>query len=218
MYPTTFPGITFQEIYIHEPGGLITDLLIALVCLAISFKTGRARNDFERYWKLFIVMIGYGALGGALVHGIPTVLGPQMFYAIWVLKNVFIPVGNVYAAFIVLNTLYPQKQSLIEWGLWAKAGLACVAMIVSYSFTPIIVDLAITYLIVLGFSQRLRRISPAYKFIQWAFLIAFLSGFLYIFKVEIDPLWFSYKDLAHIFVIISVYLIYRGIQADRKPI
>lgn len=216
MYPTTFPGITFHGIYIHEPGGLITDFLIALACLICLIKLPRAHDPFEKYWKLFIAMIGLGALGGMLVHGIPTVLGPRNFYTIWVLKNIFIPVGNVYASYIVLITLYPRQRKTIEWLLWAKAGLACAAMIITYSFTPIVVDLGITYVLILSLSQNLKTRSDAYRLIQIAFIIAFLSGFLFIFKVDIDPLWFSHKDIVHIFVIWSVILIARAVYLNGK--
>lgn len=214
MYPTTFPGITFQGVYIHEPGGLITDLLIALVSLILVIRLGRPNDLFDKYWTLFIAMIGMGAAGGVLVHGIPTVLGPTLFYIIWVLKNIFIPVGNFFASYIILATLFPEKIKLIKTVFWLKAILATAAMMIWYSFTPIVVDLGITYILVIWMSNRLKRELHEYRIIQNAFLIAFFSGFLFLFKVDIDPVWFSHKDVVHIFVIWSIWLIYRAIRKN----
>lgn len=218
MYPTSFPGIIVSGVYIHEPGSLLTDLLIAILCLVLYFRIGKPSNSFEKYWRLFIAMIGIGALGGVLVHGIPTVLGPRIYSLVWNLKNIFIPIGNVFALYIMLVEMFPQKRHIIEWGLWTKAGAACAAMIVMHSFTPIIIDLGCTYILVIGISNRLKKRSSAYRMIQYAFLIAFFSGFLFLFKVGIDKLWFSHNDVIHIFVILSIYLIYRAILKNRQEV
>lgn len=127
MYPTTFPGITLSGIYIHEPGGLITDLLIAVVSLWLVIRLKKPNDLFDKYWTLFIAMIGLGAAGGVLVHGIPTVLGPKLFYIIWVAKNVFIPIGNLFASYIILSTLFPQKIKLID--LYENAKLKKIILI-----------------------------------------------------------------------------------------
>ena len=216
MYPEVFSGITVSGIYIHEPGGLITDLLIAIVCLTVLLKLPRLKDTFQKYWALFIAMIGLGGVGGALVHGFPTVLGESLFYWMWALKNVFLPIGNYFAAYVILSVAFPAKMRWLNILIVIKMVVANAFMFYSYSFLPIVIDIALTYFLVISLSIRLMKIIPAYKQIRNAFLVAFFSGFLYLLKYDIDPVWFSHKDMVHVFVLISVYLIYKAIIVKDK--
>lgn len=216
MYPEVFSGITVSGIYIHEPGGLITDLLIAIVCLTVLLKLPRLKDTFQKYWALFIAMIGLGGVGGALVHGFPTVLGESLFYWMWALKNVFLPIGNYFAAYVILSVAFPAKMRWLNILIVIKMVVANAFMFYSYSFMPIVIDIALTYFLVISLSIRLMKIIPAYKQIRNAFLVAFFSGFLYLLKYDIDPVWFSHKDMVHVFVLISVYLIYKAIIVKDK--
>ena len=216
MYPEVFSGITVSGIYIHEPGGLITDLLIAIVCLTVLLKLPRLKDTFQKYWALFIAMIGLGGVGGALVHGFPTVLGESLFYWMWALKNVFLPIGNYFAAYVILSVAFPAKMRWLNILIVIKMVVANAFMFYSYSFLPIVIDIALTYFLVISLSIRLMKIIPAYKQIRNAFLVAFFSGFLYLLKYDIDPVWFSHKDMVHVFVLISVYLIYEAIIVKDK--
>lgn len=216
MYPVSFTGITVYGVYIHEPGGFITDLLIGVVCLGLLLKLPKPKDLFQRNWMLFIAMIGIGGVGGALVHGIPTVLGETLFYWMWVLKNVFIPFANYYAAYLVLFQLFPKRIKMLDIILWVKLIAVNIIMAYTYSFLPVVIDIAITYILVIWLSSRLIGQLSAYKNIRSAFIVAFLSGLLFLTKYDIAPVWFSHKDLAHIFVLVSVYLIYRAILVKEK--
>lgn len=212
MYPEILSGITVSGVYIHEPGGLITDMMIAALCLGLLLKLSGPKDAFQKYWTLFIAMIGLSGLGGALVHGFPTVLGEELFYWMWALKNVFLPIGNYFASYVILCALFPEQMKTLKPILVLKMIGINVIMFLSYSFLPIVVDIAITYVLVIWLSGRLISEIKAYRTIRNAFLVAFFSGFLYIFKYDIDPVWFSHKDLVHVFVLISIYLIYKAIK------
>lgn len=211
MYPEVFSGITVSGIYIHEPGGLITDMLIAILCLVLLLKLPVLKDSFQKYWALFIAMIGLGGVGGALVHGFPTVLGESLFYWMWALKNVFLPIGNYFAVYVIFKTAFPAQMRWLNPIIVIKMLVANAFMFYTYSFLPIVIDIGLTYVLVIWLSQRLSKKIGAYKNIRNAFLVAFFSGFLYIFKYDIDPVWFSHKDIAHVFVLICIYMIYKGI-------
>jgi len=216
MYPEVLSGITVSGIYINEPGGLITDLMIGILCLILLLKLPPPRDAFQKYWALFIAMIGLGGIGGALVHGFPTVLGSSLFYWMWSLKNVFLPIGNYFAAFVMLSVAFPSMIRKLNILLIIKLVVANAFMFYTYSFLPIVIDIALTYFLVIWLSIRLMRIIPAYKQIRNAFLVVLFSGVLYLVKYDIDPIWFSHKDLVHVFVLISVYLIYKAIKIKGK--
>lgn len=216
MYPEAFDGLTIGGVYVHEPGALISNIAVAFTGWLIYFNTPGIGTAYARFWRRFVLFIACGATGGSVVHGFPHLLGPDGLYAIWGLKNACVPVANLFAALAVFRLASSVKPSVANL-FRLKAVLVIAAMFAFYSFLPVAIDLAITYLVVLGITYGKRRTYPPADPIFRGFLIAFLSGFLYVIRYDVHPLWFTHKDAVHVFVIISLLFIGKGIlSANRR--
>lgn len=216
MYPEIFDGLTFSGVYVHEPWALLSNFAVAFTAWFLFFRVGNAGNEFGILWRLFILFIGLGATGGIFVHGFPTYLGPENFYLLWAVKNSCIPIANLFAGVSVLRPFAGRHGTLIRTIFILKALAVIFGLFALYRFTPAVVDLAVTYLLVIVFAYRLKRTNPAARPVFAAFVLAFLSGFLYIFKWDFHPLWFSHKDMVHVFVVISLFLIAKGILIENR--
>lgn len=214
MYPKVFNGITFDGIYIHEPGSVISNLILTLFCIFILVKIGKSENAFQHNWKMFLIFLGLGAFGGIFTHGIPTYLGETGFYWVWAIKGAFIPIANTYAILGVKRKLHLSKQ--VKLLLVLKASTAIVLAVYFYSFLPIVFDLLVTYIAVLVLSFKQKSENGAFYFIFASFVFAFVTGVLYPFKLDIDPLWFNHKDLAHYFALVSLWLVYLAIRYNKR--
>jgi hypothetical protein len=189
LYPEVFNGITLGGVYIHEPGALISNILIALLSLVLVMAIKKPLDPFQKYWTLFIAFIGCSALGGVLTHGFPQVLGQEGFYYTWAIKNTFIPAANFCAGYITLAIALPRWRTQLQRFLLAKAILISILLFYYYNFIPAVIDLGFTYILVLVFARRLRKTNGNFHPIFLAFLVALLSGPLYLIKYDIDPLW-----------------------------
>jgi len=214
MYPENLDGIYFDEIYVHEPGALISNLAICVFCFAIFVFLGKSMCPFYRDWKRFILFIGIGAFGGIFTHGFPTYLGETGMFVLWGIKNVFVVLANFYAAIAVVRKFenFAQYKKLLIF----KAILVSVSLFAFYNFLPAVIDLAFTYIlviIVLTSSKSKDRVS---RNLLGAFVLALLSGLLYLIKYDVDRLWFTHKDMVHVFVLISLLLISKALVVSKQ--
>lgn len=206
-YPTHLSGVEIAGVYVHEPGGFISNVAVCITSFILVYLIGKPENGMQKNWKLFILFIGLGAFGGSFTHGLPTYLGEKLFFWVWAIKNSFVPVANYFAALDVL-----PKKKWIRIVLAIKAALVIGALFISAKFLPAVADLGLTYLMVIYFAHRLINKNSAYRYIRNAFIIGLLSGSFYIIKYDLDRLWFTHKDMVHVFVIISLLMIYTGVK------
>ncbi len=209
-YPTELTGQEVWGVYVHEPGSLVSNFAIAFTCLILlSLKGTKVRTE-SKPWLLFITCIGIGATGGMIVHGFPTYLSELGFYLIWGIKNSFVPLANYFAAIAILG-LNIRGKSKAHILFQLKALLVIVLLFVSFDFLPAVIDLAFTYVFVLArcFSKNKPLGS---ELLKWAFILALLSGTLYLFPFRLADGWFTNKDAVHVFVIVSLVIISSSIK------
>jgi len=206
-YPTELNGVDIAGVYVHEPGCFLSNVAICIVSFMLFFYVGKPKNNFESNWKKFGLFIGLAAVGGLFTHGFPTYLGESLFFYAWAVKNSFVPIANYFAS----ADVFPKKR-WIKIFIITKAVGVIVLIFLTGKFLPVVVDLGITYFGVIYFSNKLIPINSTYRYIRNSFLIGLLSGPLYIFKYDLHELWFTHKDKAHVFIVISLLLIFLGLR------
>lgn len=215
MYPVEMNGVYLDGMYIHEPSGLISNFLMAVLGVFCFVKLRPFGNDLQRYFGLFLMFLGLASVGGIFTHGFPTLLGERLFFWIWLLKNALVPLANYFAAMAIISAVYPGLVRGFKIFLTFKAFAVVILLYLTYSFMPAVIDLAVTYIFVLVLSiQAIGRVGGAVWF-RNAFLVAILSGTLYLVKYDIDPLWLNHKDIVHVFVLFSMWFIYKGVRLNQ---
>lgn len=214
MYPEKLDGIYFNDIYIHEPGALISNAAIFALSFALFMYLGKLHSRFCSDWKNFILLIGVGALGGIFTHGFPTYLGENGMYLLWGIKNSSVVFANFFAAMAVIRRC--ENFNLFRRLLLIKAILVSSALFYFYNFLPAVLDLAFTYIFVIYMLSASVSIDRASRILRGAFILALLSGFLYLVKYDVDRLWFTHKDMVHVFVLLSLLLIYRALVVSAR--
>ncbi len=214
MYPQALTGIQFHELYIHEPGSLITNFFILLWSVILLIRLRPHRGFWTSYWRIFLLCLGLASFGGMFTHGVPLLFTEGEFYTLWGLKNAFIVIGNLFATMALLRVHYPRLLSLTGSGmlifLVVKALAVIAFMAATKSFTPVVVDLGLTYVFALATTYFYRNQYSASGLLFKAFLIAFLSGLLYTFPWSIHPEWLTNSDVVHICALWSMYYISRA--------
>lgn len=214
MYPENLDGIFFNDIYVHEPGALISNAAICALSFVLFLILGESTSRFYRDWKNFILLIGIGAFGGIFTHGFPTYLGETGMYLLWGIKNTCIVFANYFAVMAVVRRC--EKFDLYRRLLLVKAILVSLALFTVYNFLPAVIDLAFTYILVIYMLTGSASSDRTSRILRGAFILAFLSGFLYIAKYDVDRLWFTHKDMVHVFVLISLVMISRALMVSKQ--
>lgn len=218
MYPVDNSGLFFGSVYIHEPGGLVTNLLILILSVFLVAKMRHLHGSWIVKWRLFLTCLGIASFGGIFTHGLPLLFSKEEFYLVWGIKNSFVPMGNFFASV----ALFPYaaracirlkgRSALRLWSILFAAKAVVVVFLLFYTrtFSPAVVDLAVTYILAIGATAGMRSIIPGASLLLLAFLTAFFSGFMYLTYWHLDPHWFTNSDAVHVMVLVSMWLIYRG--------
>lgn len=220
MYPTELTGLFIEDIYFHEPGSCITNIFILLFAFYLLVSMRHLSGIWALRWKLFLASLGIASFGGIFTHGFPLLFSASDFYWVWGAKNTFVPIGNYFASMALLTTLFEMKhidpRKLLLWRLVlaTKAVAVVLAMFYTYSFVPVVLDLALTYFFAIFATRHLYRTLEGAKWLYAGFLIAAVSGFLYLFPWAIHVHWLTNADAVHLFVLVSMWCIYKGVSAS----
>ncbi len=213
MYPTDLNGIYFNGIYIHEPMGLLTNFIMAVAGIALFLKLRSSEHGLINQMAYFLLFLGLASVGGIFTHGFPTYLGETGFFWLWSLKNTMVPIANYFAVMGLISALNPERASRLKPWMGVKIIAVSSLLVMTFSFLPAVIDLAFTYILALTLCMRARKFLPGAIAFRNAFAIAILSGTFYVVRWDIHPLWMNHKDIVHLFVLLSMWYIYRGIRA-----
>lgn len=206
------PNTEIMGITVHEPGSIISNLVLVVICVICFFIIRKRGTDpVYRNWALFMLGMAISAFGGIITHGFPASMPIKALWALWAFKNAFINLGSYYGEVASMHGLPYEKKAWIKPVLIAKGVAAVILTSISQNFLPTIIDISTSYIFILTMSgMAAKKNIPGARQVLIAFSIMFLTGFLFLFKVIIDPVWFNHNDLAHAFITISFLIILSG--------
>ena len=130
-YPTELTGQEIAGIYIHEPSAMLSNIAIVVTCSILVIKHRSAIGQGKN-WRSFILCLGLAASGGSLTHGLPTYLGPELYFLVWWVKNSFVLLANYFATLAIFSfTDLPNKT--VKWASLAKASIGIILRRLVYS-------------------------------------------------------------------------------------
>lgn len=216
-YPQTLNGIYIGSVYLHEPGGFVTNLGLLIFSLVYFFWSKSHSTAFAVNWRYFFLSFALASFGGLFTHGFPTWLGPKWFTIIWLIKNSFVSVGNSFAILALAAAYRVRNQRLIIGLMVLKCSVVMMFLYKLNNFLPAAIDLGVTYIVLIFISGYRYRSSLSMRYIFWAFISAVFSGIWYIVKFDVHYQWLTHKDLVHIGAYISLWFVYKSIRCESPP-
>ena len=220
MIPYQNPDIYIGSLKIQEPITVLTDLLVALVCVFafIKIKSSKQNTGIVLY-RWFFLATGISTLVSALIgHAF---LYQWEFNAKiygWVTGIVSVAFGQ-YAALYNTRELLGQKEfTLLFWLNLMEVCLALVLVFVMFSFVVVEVHSAIGLVLgvtVLEYIKYKKTNSILSKYMMIGVGIAVLAVLCHVFKLAIS-VWFNHLDLSHVIIAIAVYVMYKGVYLQQQ--
>lgn len=165
--------------------------------------------------------LGLSSAGGVFTHGFPTVLPFKAFWAVWAIKNSFINIGMYYGVMGAMHGTRFENLSWLKTILLLKAGVAILLTTFLQNFLPTAIDIGTCYLLIILFAAVGHKAGvQGTSTLLWGFIVMFLSGFLFLFKIGVSDLWFNHNDLAHVFAIFTISMVLvstRNLQISGTP-
>jgi hypothetical protein len=197
------------------PTTVVTNLVIAAQCVVLTLRLlPRSRSDLGRPWVLFFACMSVAALAGAVKHGYPPETWQAMGFGAVVVSNTAIAVAAAFAERVTVRTVFRRGRvrAWLQRGIFAQAGVVCVWTLLRPGFLPALVS-AVAGLtpVLVAESFRALRGRPGARAIAAGFALTAGSGFIYVLGISLAP-WIGPIDLAHLSIVASLALIYRGVS------
>jgi hypothetical protein len=172
-----------------------------------------------RFWSRFFLYTGLASLLGIPKHGLAELLsGPPLTVVIFG-SSLASGFGVMFAEWATLRR-WVRSPRLRRWLLFASAGkVGAFAgfLASSHTMTPVIVNTAlglIPVMVVEGVAGL--RGNRGGRWVAGGLAVSALGAPVHLLELGFHT-WFSHDDLAHVFMMVALAMIYRGVAGGTGP-
>jgi len=216
MTPFQNPTIYIGGLRIDEPITTLTDFLFIAVCFFAFFKTKHlSKYKGVNLYRWFFLLTGFSSLVAALIgHAFLYYFGFEAKIYGWI-------TGIVSISFSQFAALHHTRQSISDTAFktlrianFIEIVTVSILLFVVYSFAIVEVHSAYSLVInvtILECIHYKKTKSLLSKNMIIGVGIAVLAVMCHIFKLAFS-VWFNHLDLSHIFMALSMYMMYKGVS------
>jgi hypothetical protein len=214
MNPYQNPTIYLGSLRIDEPITTVTDLLFIAVCFFAFFKTRKTSSDIGlNLYRWFFLLTGASTLVAALIgHAFLYYFGAEAKIYGWV-TGIF---GTCFAQFAALyhtrNTIGEFTFKLLITICVIEVLIAFIAVFKFWTFVVVEVHSAFVLVLMVTLLEYInykKTKSPLSLYMIYGVGVAVIAVLCHVFKLAFS-VWFNHADLSHVFMAISMYLMYKG--------
>jgi hypothetical protein len=217
------PSVEILNIRIDEPITLLTDLLLAVICFYAFLKIRNWEQNWRvnSYFSLYFLVLGMAALtGGFLGHAFQYRLAEGWKLVSWTLT--LVSVGIMVHALLAVSR--PPLKKRITGMISALNALICLLAFFltmrSMDFTPVKYYSVFGLVILAGsisYYLYQRTGNRGVLKLMGGVGIGFLTAIIYSLEWGFSQ-WFDHRDVSHIILCFSVYVVYKGVIRIMKSI
>ncbi len=217
------PGIDIFGFHLMEPVTVLTDFLVAGVCFYAwhQLKKLHHKTQTQYYTQIFMLLMGIAATLGAIFgHGLIHIVHP-----LWKIPGWFFSMFSV--AFIERAAIAQASQVMSKKvaNFFLKLNIAellllCLITIVTIEFKYVELHSAYGFLIVVLFFHTYHYIKTknnGSRLMLLNTILLLIAVVIYNYPIILHT-FFNHRDLAHIVMAISIYVIYRAALVSTKPL
>ena len=221
MIPFQNPTIYFGTLRIDEPISALTDILLCAVCFFAFFKTkSLAIHKAINLYRWFFMFTGVSTLAAALIgHAFLYYFGFNAKMIGWVFGMLgvsFAVFASMYHTRPIIGNFVFKRLVLINS---IEAVISLIVVFWAWSFVVVEIHAAFGLLLniaVLEYIHFQKTKSALSIRLLYGITIAIISVIAHIFTFA-SSVWFNHIDLSHVLMTLSIYVMYKGVSAYRKP-
>jgi hypothetical protein len=214
MTPYQNPTIYIGNLRVDEPITTLTDLVFIGVCFFAFFKTKNISSDKGlNLYRWFFLLTGASTLVAALIgHAFLYYFGAEAKIYGWV-TGIF---GTCFAQFAAL---YHARKTIGEFTFKLLMAICVVEVLVAFIavfkfWTFVVVEVHSAFVLVLMVTilehiNYKKTNSQLSLYMIYGVGVAIIAVLCHVFKLAFS-VWFNHADLSHIFMALSMYLMYKG--------
>jgi hypothetical protein len=199
---------------------IVTNLALFLVSLYCFRQLKSYGQAYSHQMGWFLFMIGIGGVFGAVAHATHYQLGHGFFNAVVFTSNL-LSLISVYFCFKGSYTYYnlqrgtaPNKMVIGFVTAWISILVIITLINSTFLLIKIHAGLVLIYALAVHY-MAYRKKDRGSGMIVLGILVSFLSIIVHSLKISLHE-WFNHKDIAHVIMIVSMIIIYRGIRINSE--
>jgi len=203
--------IIFLGAIIFEPMTILTNMFITVFCCFAFYKINKINVNLARKWAWFFLLIGTSSLLGSIGHGVHFQLGATFLRTMVFLMNA-VSLVAIYFCFKAANIYMSTGKDSGKYAtylvlLWILVLLVITFIQNNFLLIKIHAGIVLTYSLAV---HLLTYKKPGSSLISWGIIVSFLSIIVHSMHLSFSE-WFNYKDTAHIIMLVSLVMIYKGV-------
>jgi hypothetical protein len=203
--------ISISGVSIHEPMTVFTDLLIAVLAITFYFQLKNKRDAITRNWSYFFLLLGLSTLTGSCSHAFFALHEGWSYKSFWLAMQVINGFAIYYAqqATLISALEGSAHKTTWKWSYLIQLIFFILALLYIQKYIVSIIENAIGLIPIMILHYQYKRSFA--KMIANGIAISFITAFVNLAKLSLHA-YFNYNDIAHVFIMISLYVMYKGVR------
>jgi hypothetical protein len=204
--------ILIGDLAIHEPVTAFTDYIITIIAF-IYFRKLSSTNEVIRNWRLFFLFLSISTFFGGTSHAFFAVHEGWQYKSFWLPMQFINGLAIYYAQMGTLKSVLSGSERYNAWRLSYAVQLALyyIVLIIVQKYIVTIIDnaLGLIPIMILHFSAKKKE--AYYPYIGYGIMVSFITAIVHGLKISLCD-HFNYNDIAHVFIIISLTVMFLGLR------
>jgi len=203
------------RVRITEAATMLTDFLIAAICVVFAVSLGRGVASVasaRSLWALSFACTSVAALTGGVVHGFALHLAPRTRARLWKATQYVLGLTGLAMMAAAVTAFVPV--SVARWLIIAsvaKFALHAAAVWRRDDYAVVVVDYGVSMMAVAALAAAgwARGDAPAAPWLVGGVAVSAAAAAVQLKQVAPHPR-FNHNDLYHVIQVVALYLFYRG--------
>jgi hypothetical protein len=212
--------IVLYDLILQEPVTAFTDFIITILCLWFLFSLSKTKTKTlsNKNWQYFFLSVAISTFLGGISHLFYHYLQGYPYKTTWLGMNIASSISVFFAELTAIEILFRKNKVLLT-------NLSLLLLITFISFSLVLqnfliakinmaiglIFILITYLI-----TNIRGIKGS-LFIVYGISLSFITIAIHSFQWSLHK-WFNFNDISHLFMIFSLYLMFKGASTFNQQI
>lgn len=204
---------------IHEPVTAFTDYIITITGITYFYKLAsyKSTNPIIVGWSRFFLFIGLSTFFGGTSHALFAIHSGIVYKSIWLTMQSLNGIAVFFAQQATLKSVLKNSKNKRAWN-WSYliqliVFIPTAILVQNYLVTIIDNGIALIPIMVLHFIGKPKE--KYYEWIAYGIAISFITAYVHGIKFSLHA-YFNHNDIAHVFIITSLTVMYMG--AKQKAI
>lgn len=204
--------IFIGDIAIHEPVTVLTDYIITIIAFIYYWKL-HSTNEVVKNWRLFFLFISLSTLFGGTSHAFYAVHEGFNYKSIWLTMQILNGFAVFFAQKATLLSVLKNSNHKNYWRLSYVIQLLLyfILLMIIQKYIITIIDNAIGLIPIMILHFTAKEKEEYQKWIGYGITISFITAIVHGLKFSLHD-YFNYNDIAHVFIMISLTVMFLGVK------